>query len=115
MTKISKTHIIEEALEEYKAQNISVIDVKSLTDTTDHIIICTATSARHAKGMADKLIPYLKENNTPILGTEGLDDPSWILIDCIDTIIHIMLAETRSYYNLEKLWLAVEERRAQEQ
>lgn len=91
-------------LEEMKAKDIVSLDVRKLTDITDAMIICSATSSRHAQSMADFLVSQCKAQNIPSLGMEGADFGEWILVDLVDVIVHIMLPSSREFYSLEKLW-----------
>ncbi|WP_119343605.1 ribosome silencing factor [Facilibium subflavum] len=96
--------VATDALESVKAESISVMDVEHLTDLMSHVIVCTATSTTHAKSLAQKLQKSAKENHIEILGIEGQDKSDWILVDLGDVVVHIMLKETRDFYQLEKLW-----------
>ena len=96
--------IINKALEDVKATNILVIPVAKLTSITDHMIICTATSDRHGKALARSVIDAAAQAGVHAT-LEGEGDGEWILVDLGDAIVHIMLAKTRDYYNLEGLWL----------
>ncbi len=91
-------------LEEAKAQDIKVMDVRGLTDITDFMILATGTSSRHVNAIADKLIDYMKDHDHRPLGVEGQDEADWVLVDLNDAIVHIMQADARVFYDLEKLW-----------
>ena len=93
-----------EALEQLKAVDIVVIDVRDRASFTDFMIFASATSNRHASAVAESVIEAAKQSDTPPLGVEGQDIGEWILIDLGDAIVHIMLPEVRAYYELEKLW-----------
>jgi len=93
-----------EALEEVKALDIQVLDVRKLTSIADTMIIASGRSDRQVKGMADKVIERAKELGIPPLGVEGEQQGSWILVDMGDVIAHLMHPTTRAYYQLEKLW-----------
>ncbi len=69
----------------------------------DAFIIVTATSRRHAQGLAEGLLRLCKERSHEFLRMEGFDAAQWILIDCNDVIIHIFQDETRALYRLEDL------------
>ena len=107
------TDAIISKLNDYKAKDITNIDVSELTDVVSNMVICTATSRRHAHTLADKLLQELKKQDGLTLYHEGMDEKSWILIDCFDVVVHIMLEETRAYYDLEKLLQTTEAIRQQ--
>ena len=92
------------ALEDAKAIDIKVIDVRAMTDITDQMIICHGTSDRHVLALARQVTAALAEHDTRPAGIEGEDTGEWILLDYVDALIHIMKRETREYYDLESLW-----------
>ena len=96
--------IIVEALEDNKALDIAVLPVEKLTTQFDTIIVCSATSTQHAKSVANNVATLLKSHHFYLNYNAKQQGDDWILIDCRDTIIHIMLNETREFYGLEKLW-----------
>ena len=91
-------------LEDMKAQDITIIDVHEKASFTDFIVIACGASDRHTKAVAQRLIEDIKKLGTQPLGVEGMDVPSWILVDLGDVVTHIMQAETRSFYDIEQLW-----------
>ena len=105
-TKSQKTVIkaLVDALDDVKALDIQVLDVRNLTTITDTMIIASGRSDRQVKGMADKVIERAKELGIPPLGIEGEQQGAWILVDMGDVIAHLMHPTTRAYYQLEKLW-----------
>jgi ribosome-associated protein len=101
--------LITDILEEHKAENIINIEVRRLSSVTDYMTICSATSSRHIKALANHVVTKLKEHKVSPLGTEGWDsDSDWMVLDYGSTIVHIMLPHTRDYYYLEKLWGKIE-------
>lgn len=92
------------ALEDLKAQDVKVLDVKRLTPMTDVMVICTGTSSRHVKALAQNVVDEAKEHGVRPLGVEGLDQGEWALVDLNGVIVHVMQAQTRAFYQLEKLW-----------
>ena len=99
-----KIELIKQALDDMQGQDITCIHVAPLTSMTDDIIICTSKSQRHGSSLLDAIIDLKGTINDANPLVEGDDFCEWILVDYHDVIIHIMLAETRSYYQLEKLW-----------
>ena len=93
-----------EALNELKAQNILILDVRDISGFADWLIISTASSSRNAKAIANKLIESIKVNQQNLVGIEGEDDAEWILVDCGDVVVNIMQKDTREFYDLESLW-----------
>jgi ribosome-associated protein len=99
-------------LEDLKASDVQVIDVRGMSPLTDLLIIASGNSTRHVKGMADKLVQKAKQAGCPPLGVEGEREGEWVLVDLNDVIVHLMLPQTRAFYNLEKLWEASAGRRS---
>lgn len=96
--------IIIDALDDMKAQDVTVLNTENLTDEFDRVIIATATSNRQTRALANNVHEKVKENGGDVLSTEGEDTGEWVLVDCGDIVVHIMQAPIRAYYNLEELW-----------
>lgn len=101
-----------DALIEMKAHNVNALAVSTLTNITDYMIIATGTSIRHVKSISDMVLKQTQKLNYLPLGVEGENEADWILIDLGDVIVHVMLAGTREFYNLEKLWTTFENEEA---
>ncbi len=95
------------SLDDDKALEPVVIDLAGKTTLADHMVVATGTSQRHLAAMAEKLIQRLKEAGLEGIQAEGLGDSSWVLIDAGDVIVHLFRAETRSFYDIERLWQVV--------
>jgi ribosome-associated protein len=93
-----------DALEEIKALNIKVIDVTGKTSITDIMIICTGTSNRHVKSLAENVVKRAKESGYKPIGVEGEGSAEWVLVDLVDVVVHIMQPDIREFYKLERLW-----------
>ncbi len=104
MKNVPLKDFVVEQLEEIKAKDIKVIELREDNTIADYMVICSGTSSRHVKSIAILLIKALKERNTPPIGIEGEDASEWVLVDCGDVIVHVMQPTTRDYYQLEKLW-----------
>ena len=92
------------ALEDIKARDIEVIDVRPQTSLYDTMVIASADSNRQVKALANHVREKLKEAGAPILGVEGESVGEWILVDAGDIVVHVMQPAVRAYYNLEELW-----------
>lgn len=92
------------ALEEMKAKDIVCLDVKPLTSMADYMIVCSGTSNRHVKSIANQVVEDAKKSGHQPNGVEGESGSEWVLVDLSDAIVHVMLPDTRKFYDLEKLW-----------
>ena len=104
MTPAELTKLAIAALEDMKGINIELIDVAPLTSIADHMVICTGTSNRHVKALADSVMKKASEAGVGWPRSQGLETGDWALVDLNGTIVHIMLASARATYQLEKLW-----------
>ena len=98
------TQLVIQTLESNKASDIQQLDVTTLTDITDRLVICSAIATRHVDALKDKIVEAIKAKGERPLCIDGNSDSGWVLIDLQDIIVHIMLPETRNFYSLEKLW-----------
>jgi ribosome-associated protein len=92
------------ALEDLKAQDVKVLDVRGKTSITDFFIIASGTSDRHVKSLAETVAFQAKQAGEAAIGMEGLDEGEWALIDLNGVVVHVMQAKVRDFYQLEKLW-----------
>ena len=99
-------HILNliEWLEEKKAEDIKILDVKEQTDFADYIILCNGSSGLHMKAIADNVIAKAKEKKLQLYSKEGTNNDWWILLDFIDTVLHIFSYEARNYYKIEEIF-----------
>ncbi len=113
MTVEQVVTLVNDVLDEGKAKNIIDIDVRGKTSVTDFMLVASANSARHVKALANAVLVKVKENGLKPIGCEGLENGEWALIDLGELVVHIMLEETRSFYDLERLWQGAEQGRVQ--
>jgi len=98
------TDIVINALEDIKGLNIAVLDVTKLTDVMDTLVVASGNSSRQVKALADNVIEQSKKAGFQPIGVEGMEGSEWVLVDLGDVVVHVMLPETRAFYELEKLW-----------
>lgn len=95
---------IAETLDNKKATDITVLKTEELTVLADYFVICTATSTTHIKTLSDEVEKVMEDLGEAPLRREGYRSGGWVLVDFGCVIAHIFLAETREFYNLERLW-----------
>ena len=104
LTTSQLQQLVVSSLEDFKATDITVIDVSGKNPLTERMVIASGNSTRHVKSMAENLVVKAKTAGNPPLGVEGAREGEWVLVDLNDVIVHLMLPQTRAFYNLEKLW-----------
>ena len=109
----TKTHALQseatrkialQALENLKAENLLVLDVRSIASFTDYMIFASGNSRRHVVAIAESVIEAASSAGQAPVGVEGEDVGEWVLVDLDDVVVHVMLPDVRLYYELEKLW-----------
>jgi ribosome-associated protein len=81
-----------------------VLDIQPLSSVADHFLICSGSSDRQVKAIADAIEEEMVKQGEKPLAIEGYREGSWVLIDCVDLVIHIFDEDTRRFYDLERLW-----------
>lgn len=93
------------SLEDDKAEDVVVIDLRGRSAMADHMVICSGRSSRQVASIADKLVQRLKDGTGRTARIEGKDTGDWVLIDADDVIVHVFRPEVRDFYQLEKMWM----------
>lgn len=97
-------NLVTAALDDMKAVNVRVLDVRGLTDIVDTMVIASGSSDRHVRSIAERVVEKAKAAGLRPLGTEGARDGEWVLVDLQDVLVHVMLPRVREFYSLEDLW-----------
>ncbi len=99
------------AIENKKGRDIVVIDLENIENSIcDYFIICHATSGRQVEAIANSIDEKVKQElDINPWNTEGYKNAEWIVLDYIDSIVHVFLDEKRNFYQLEKLWADAEQ------
>ncbi|MCW8886308.1 MAG: ribosome silencing factor [Motiliproteus sp.] len=96
--------LVEDALEDVKARDIVLLDVRGKSSVTDFMVIASGSSNRHVKSVAENVLVAAKKAGADVLGSEGLEHSEWALVDLGDVVVHVMQPQIRALYDLEKLW-----------
>jgi ribosome-associated protein len=102
LDKITRAAV--DALEDVKARDIKVFDVKKMTAMFDKVIVATGDSNRQCRALADRVREKVKAAGGIVNGVEGEESGEWVLVDIVGTVVHIMQPAIRQYYNIEELW-----------
>ena len=97
--------LILKSLEDDKAEDVVVIDLKGKSEMADHMVIASGRSTRQVTAISDKLVDRLKQDMGLVSKVEGKDAGDWVLIDTGDVVVHVFRPEVREFYQLEKMWM----------
>ncbi|MEH6626114.1 MAG: ribosome silencing factor [Motiliproteus sp.] len=96
--------LVQTALEDLKARDIILLDVRGKSSVTDFMVMASGSSNRHVKSVAESVLVAAKKAGLEPLGHEGLDTGEWALVDLGDVVVHVMQPQVRTLYDLEGLW-----------
>lgn len=95
---------LAEAALDIKAQDLLLLELGELTLLADYFLLCSGTSDRHVRSVADRIIEAAKAAGIKLLHAEGMTQARWVLLDFGDVVVHVFTQETRDYYGIEELW-----------
>lgn len=105
MPRLDKlTRAAVNALEDVKARDVAVFDVKKMTAFFDNVVVATGDSNRHCRALSSRVQEMVKEAGGKVYGVEGEQTGEWVLVDIGAALVHIMQPAIRQYYNIEELW-----------
>lgn len=109
MTSVEKAQIAAKALGDKKASDVKILEVAEMTSLSEYFVLGSVSSAVQARACAAEAEEKLDESGAQLLHREGRDAGNWILLDFGDIVVHIMMEETRHFYDLERLWADAKE------
>ena len=104
MTSKELTKLAVAALEDRKAEDVTVIDISEISPIADYFIIANGTNQNQLQAMRDAADEALYKAGVKVQQIEGNQSSTWILMDYGDIIIHIFSKEDRLFYDLERIW-----------
>ena len=96
--------LAQTSLEDSKARDVRLLDVRDMTSVTDYLLVASGTSDRHVSSISVRLIEAAKKAGQAPIGIEGQEAGEWVLIDLADVVVHVMQPRAREFYKLEDLW-----------
>lgn len=96
--------LITVSLDDGKANDIRVLDVREMTSITDYMVVASGRSSRQVKALKERVLDTARVHDVRPIGVEGENVGEWVLIDFGDVVVHAMQQETRDFFQLEKLW-----------
>ena len=106
------THTTKELLEvvcnallDMKAKGIVLMDVSDLTTLTEFFVVCHGTSDTQIKAISDNVIDEVREKlGEKVWKQEGKEARTWIILDYVNIVVHVMSEEKREFYSIERMW-----------
>ena len=95
---------IATALDDKKAADIRIYDVRGVSTLTDITVVATGTSGPHLKALIAETQHKMKKDGIASYRTSGTPDSGWVVIDYVHVVAHVFSPEAREYYAIEKLW-----------
>jgi ribosome-associated protein len=108
LTTDERLHIIVEAAESKKAENVEVLDLQERTLMADYFVVCSGGSSLQIRAIVDGILDALADNGMKHPRVEGYTESKWVLVDAGDVVVHVFAKDEREFYDLESIWRAVE-------
>ncbi|RJP34579.1 MAG: ribosome silencing factor [Phycisphaerales bacterium] len=87
-----------------KSEDVIAFDLRGISSVMDYCVICTGTSDRQMRAVADQMIDYGRKVGQKAYGVAGYEHGAWVLVDFVDVVVHLFARSYREYYDLELLW-----------
>ena len=102
--QLARASVLASAAIDRKAEDLIALDIRGLTSLADTFLIASGSSDRQVRAIADAVLDAAREAGIRTLGSEGLDEGRWALLDFGDAIFHVFHEDVRGHYDLERLW-----------
>ena len=96
--------VVAEVVNDLKATDLLVLDLRDVASFTDFLVICTGSSDRHVQAVVDAIRDKLRDTDVKPLHTEGYEQATWVLVDFVDFLVNVFTADARDFYQLERVW-----------
>ncbi len=107
MSELTTNQLVKEickALDEKKAEDMLVLDIRELSAIADYFAIVTGQNARHLDALVEAVEEVVEKSGWTIRQIEGTGKNGWVLIDCRDIVIHLFDNSNRTFYDLARIW-----------
>jgi ribosome-associated protein len=107
MTKSSKNKslVAVHAALDKKAEDVVLLDMRSILSYADYFLICSGRSDRQVQAIAQSIQTAMKKRGYQALGIEGMNHGRWVLLDYGDMVVDVFQESIREFYDLEELWI----------
>jgi ribosome-associated protein len=92
------------ALDDKKALNLTMLEVRGVTTLAEYMILATGTSDTHLRALCDEVEKKMEEAGERVLHREGYRGDTWVVMDFDGVLVHVFTQEQRKFYDLERLW-----------
>lgn len=104
MDGLALAHAAARVLDDKKAEDMVLLDLRDQSPVMDYALIVTGTSTPHLKALYDSAQRELKKQGEHCYRRAGVPDGGWMILDYVDLVIHILSPEAREFYALEAVW-----------
>ena len=102
---LERARVAAAALDAKQARDIVVLDVGDILSIAEVFVLAHGTNTRQVRTLVDAVESALRDEcDARPRGREGVSDATWVVLDYGDIVVHVFLAETREYYDLDRLW-----------
>ncbi|GAA4705928.1 ribosome silencing factor [Brevibacillus fulvus] len=98
------TKIVAKAIDDKKANNIQILDIRDLSVIADYFVICNGNNERQVQAIVSEIREQVHKHGYDVKGIEGAEEGRWVLVDLGDVVVHVFHREEREFYNIERLW-----------